>query len=389
MARRPSTARVVGWLLRVSALVLLVYVGLLGPDLARLHAPSRGLHPGAGQGLPARQRPAARRRLPGAHRRGDAPGRGDRPRRRRASRHTVAMPGQSFVLNATNARTSAPCSSCSSRSTSALRSRTLGERDRSPSSATRFRRGAGGRRRRLRRAAGRRPGHRRRLQAAWSRTAATSASRRCRARPTTSSAPGNQQPGLVGLFNELPRHARRSSTSTSTAPRPRRWASRSTTCSTRCRSTSARLLRQRLQPLRPHLAGERPGRRGLPHAARGRRQLKVRNARRRDGPAGHAGRRCATPPARSSSPATTCSRRRRSTAAARRASAPAQAIAIMERLAERGAAAGDGRTSGPSWRCSRSSTGNDRAIVRVHRWVSCWSSWCWPASTRAGRCRWR
>ena len=39
-----------------------------GPDRPGLQGRAQGLHPGPGQGLPGRQRPAARRRQPGAHR---------------------------------------------------------------------------------------------------------------------------------------------------------------------------------------------------------------------------------------------------------------------------------------------------------------------------------
>ena len=90
----------VGRLLRVSVLVLVVYGGLLVPDLLRLHAQPRRLHPAAGQGLPARQRAVARRRVGRADRGGDAADRGDRRARRRASSHTVAIAGQSLLLNA-------------------------------------------------------------------------------------------------------------------------------------------------------------------------------------------------------------------------------------------------------------------------------------------------
>ena len=59
----------------------------------------------------------------------------------------------------------------------------------------------------------------------------------------------------------------RSSTSTSTARRRRRSACRSTTSSARCRRRSAPL-RQRLQQVRPHLAGADAGRAAVPQASR-------------------------------------------------------------------------------------------------------------------------
>ena len=67
---RPATARRSRLLLRVSVIVLLVYGGLIGLTVLGFQAVPDGLHPGAGQGLPGRQRPASRRRQPGAHRRG-------------------------------------------------------------------------------------------------------------------------------------------------------------------------------------------------------------------------------------------------------------------------------------------------------------------------------
>ena len=58
------------------------------------------------------------------------------------------------------------------------------------------------------------------------------------ARADNLAAQGNQQPGLVGLFNGF-RAGRLSSTRTSTGPRSGRWGWRSPTSSTRCRPTWA------------------------------------------------------------------------------------------------------------------------------------------------------
>ena len=61
----------VGWCLRLSAIVLLVYVGLIGlTGFGFTRVPSR-VRPPPGQGLPAGEHPVARRRLAGAHFRGD------------------------------------------------------------------------------------------------------------------------------------------------------------------------------------------------------------------------------------------------------------------------------------------------------------------------------
>ena len=71
--------KTVGWCLRLSAIVLLVYVGLIGlTGFGFTRVPS-GFVPMPGQGLPAGEHPAARLGLAGAHGRGDRRGREDRP----------------------------------------------------------------------------------------------------------------------------------------------------------------------------------------------------------------------------------------------------------------------------------------------------------------------
>ena len=57
--------------LRVSAVALVVYVGLVGLTGARLREGAAGIRPDAGQGLPGRVRAAARRRDARSHRSGD------------------------------------------------------------------------------------------------------------------------------------------------------------------------------------------------------------------------------------------------------------------------------------------------------------------------------
>ena len=147
-------------------------------------------------------------------------------------------------------------------------------------------------------------------------------------------------------------------------------------------------LRQRLQPLRPHLAGERPGRRQLPQADR-RPQAAARSAT----IAGEMVPLGTLASVRDVSGPVMVMRynmypvRRRSTATRRRAPAPArrstrwrassqQELPPVDAL--RVDRAGAACSSRPATRPCSSSC-----------WPSCSSSWCWRPSTRAGRCRWR
>ena len=68
------------------------------------------------------------------------------------------------------------------------------------------------------------------------------------------------EPGAAARLHHLLRPTRRSSTSTSTATRCRRWASRSRRCLQHAAGGAGQRLCQRLQPVRPHLAGGRAGR---------------------------------------------------------------------------------------------------------------------------------
>ena len=144
-------------------------------------------------------------------------------------------------------------------------------------------------------------------------------------------------------------------------------------------------VRQRLQPLRPHLAGERPGRRQLPQPGRGR--------------AGNS--RCGTTRARwsPSPPSPTCTSERaadhhplqhvpgRGPPGRRRApaSVPARPSTSCKNWPTASCRT-TCNTNGPSW-----PTWNSRRAIR--RWSSSgwpcwWCSWSWPRSTRAGPCRW-
>ena len=85
--------KTVGWCLRLSAIVLLVYVGLIGlTGFGFARVPS-GLHPHPGQGLPGGEHPVARLGLAGAHGRGDRRGREDRPGDARRCPHAVPSRG--------------------------------------------------------------------------------------------------------------------------------------------------------------------------------------------------------------------------------------------------------------------------------------------------------
>ena len=98
---------------------------------------------------------------------------------------------------------------------------------------------------------------------------------------------GEAQPGLVGLFSQLPRLA-------ATALRRHRphegeGARRGARRRLRHPAGVPRLgVRERLHPLRPQLAGERAGGRGVPRTTGGHRGSQGAHARRQDGPAGDA-----------------------------------------------------------------------------------------------------
>ncbi len=93
----------VGKLLRLSVIVLVVYGGLLGLTVVAGGERTDRLHPHAGSGLSARQRPVARLRLGATDRRDPDQDRPDRPRHpRRGPRipgvaHTVGVSGESFL----------------------------------------------------------------------------------------------------------------------------------------------------------------------------------------------------------------------------------------------------------------------------------------------------
>ena len=135
-------------------------------------------------------------------------------------------------------------------------------------------------------------------------------------------AKGNQQPGLVGLFNGFRARTPQLYVDIDRT-KVKTMGVALTDVFDALQVVPGQLLRQRLQPLRPHLAGERPGRRRLPRGRGDRQAAQGPQRRRRHGAAGRGGRRPRLRRAGARSRATTCSRRRRSTAPRCRASAPA------------------------------------------------------------------
>ena len=95
---------------------------------------------------------------------------------------------------------------------------------------------------------------------------------------TRSSTRGNRTPGLAGPVHQLPGQHALALPGHRPRPSAWRWACRSATSSTRLQVYLGSLLRQRLQRVRPHLAGQRPGRPAVPRPTSSDiRQLQVRN----------------------------------------------------------------------------------------------------------------
>ena len=211
------------------------------PDLLGFTTTPDRVHPAAGQGLPARQRAAARRRLAGAHASRQMRRLEEIARQTPGVEHTVAIAGQSLLLNA-NAPNFGSMYVMLDEFHAPPRARPAAP-TRSPAKlqASSQRGGRRGGRQRLRRAAGRRPGHRRRLQAHRRgprrhrprRTLAAGRPRAGRGRRRTT-------PELARRVHQLPRrHAL-----AVPGHRPRRGPDDGRVDgrgrSTRCRSTSAR-----------------------------------------------------------------------------------------------------------------------------------------------------
>ena len=136
--------------------------------------------------------------------------------------HTVTIAGQSFLLNA-NGSNFGSMFVMLEPFEDRRHEREWRRRDRRQAPRPLVREIAGRPGRRLRRPAGRRPGQRRRLQAAWSRTAATRASPNCKSRPKPGRRRATPSRGWSAC-SPCSAPTRRNSTSTSTAPSARRWA---------------------------------------------------------------------------------------------------------------------------------------------------------------------
>ena len=308
-----------------------------------------GLHPGAGQGLPGRQRPAPRRRQPGAHRRGRRADRARSPARRRGVAHTIGVPGYSILTEHQHHQRRRHV-----RHPRAVRgARTASRSWRADAIADKLRKQFA---RRSRRPAS--PSSAPRRSTAWAAPAASS----CRSQDRGGAGPATRCKGPCRTWSDAGQRQTRAGRPVQQLqrqpaaalrrhrPRQGQGAGRLARrrVSTRCRSTSARST-STTSPFRPQLAGQRPGRRRryrMQIEDIG--QLKVRNADGRDGAAGDADQRPRRQPARPSSTATTCTRRPRSTATPRRASAPARPSRIMDTAGRRGAARRRWASSGPS-----------------------------------------
>ena len=257
-----------------------------------------GLHPHAGHGLPAGQRAAARLGLDGAHRSGHAA----RSRRSPAStpgvKHATAIAGQSFALERQRLELRLDVRQPDYGPVSTNRPQTrklVAQRRRSPTICAREFDAEipDAQRRRLRPAAGarRRPGRRlhvhdrgprrprpvelQKQADVWHSQHLTAVNRHPRYAPEQlaetcrlANEHPNRRSARCGLFTvfraNVPQLADR---------RPTRARCMATRRSARGRRRHAAGLprlavRQRLQPVRPHLAGDRPGRRAVPRPGR-------------------------------------------------------------------------------------------------------------------------
>ena len=277
---------VVGWCLRLSAIVLLVYVGLIGLTGFGFSRIPTGFIPMQDKGylvtnIQLPDSASLERTLEVT----DA-GRKDRPGDARGrphalpARHVVRPERQQLQLQQRVHHLQAVPRPARPR---ARRGRHRGQDPRAAGA-----RGPRGARAGLRGAADLGPGDLRRLQADGG-SHRRRGLRRAAGPADDLAAKGNQQPGPGRPVQRLPRpHA-----AALRGHRPREGQVDGRGAHRRLRHPAGvrgQLLRQRLQPLRPHLAGQRPGRRPLPHRRGSRQAAQGPQRRRRHGAAGGGGR---------------------------------------------------------------------------------------------------
>ena len=236
----------------------------------------------------------------------------------------------------------------------------------------------------------------RRRSRAWARPAASRSSSRT---PATTACPpcsktadqvvadGDADPQLARPVHQLPR--RHAVAGARHRPRPGQGPRRLDRRRPHDAGIDPRLvLHQRLQPLRPHLAGQRAGRRIVPPDGRGRQAAQ--------GPQQPRARWCRWPTSPRCAhvsgpvmvmrynmyPSAADQRRRRAGHQLRPGDRPHWKTSANDELpqidADRVDRAGAACNCRPATRPCGSSC-----------WRWCWCSWCWRRSTKAGRCRWR
>ena len=309
------------------------------------------------------------------------------PARRQGVAHTVGIAGMSFLLQANSSNFASMFVVLKpfderQRSRAARHGHHGQAAARSGAGGVTGRRGHGVRRRRRSRASA--PPA---ASSSWSRIAAAWGWRPCR----------HQTDDLVrklqdaaGPEQRRPRSSaptRRSSSWTSIGPRSPRSACRSTTSIRRSTSTWARSTSTASTSSAG--TGRSPSRPTGKYRDRVEdiNLFQVRNNAGPDGPAGHAGRRCARSAGRIS-----ITRYNLYTAAAVNGNVPpdvstGDAIKTVDRLADRDVAAV--HEGGVDRADVHADPGRQHRDVRLRAWPSSASSWPWRRSTKAGRCRWR
>ncbi len=365
-----------------------VYAGLIGLTwLGFAHVPA-GFVPAQDKQYLVVVRPAARRRLARPHRGRDPRGWRDIALAEPGVAHAVAFPGLSINGFTNSSERRHRVRHARRRSTSAREPGAVGRRDRRRRCSGKFAAHPGRLHRRLPAAAGARARHDRRLQAA-DRGPRRPAAIEALYRPTQKlHRPRPARRRRWPACSPASRSTCRSSTPTSTATRPSARRAADAMSSRPCRSTSARCTSTTsTASAAPTRSTPRPTRRSAHDAERHPAACKTRNAHGRDGAARLVRHGAASVPARTASCATTATRPPTSTAAPRPAISSGQAQAAIEQLAA------ETCRNGMSFEWTELDLPADPR--RQHRGLrlpalrAAASSWCWPRSTRAGRCRWR